>query len=53
LLGNDGSVDEKYVAKAGDTSYQPAQRLVVKAGDVSDFADILERLVNGLRESLP
>ncbi|MDP2846804.1 MAG: hypothetical protein Q8O35_01280 [Humidesulfovibrio sp.] len=54
VLGhNDGHVDEKYVATSGDTSYQPAQRIVVKVGDVLDFADILERLVNGLRESLP
>jgi predicted RNA-binding Zn-ribbon protein involved in translation (DUF1610 family) len=52
VLGhNDGHVDEKYVAKSGDTSYQPAQRIVVRVSDVLDLADILERLVNGLRES--
>ncbi|SOD97705.1 hypothetical protein [Caenispirillum bisanense] len=54
VLGhNDGHVDAKYVEKSGDASYQPTQRIVVKPKAVLEFADLLERLVNGMRASLP
>ena len=45
--------EPKYVAKSGDASYQPSQRIIVKSDAVLDFADLLERLVNGMRMSLP
>ncbi len=52
VLGhNDGHVDEKYISKSGDASYQPSQRIVVKPDAVLDFADLLERLVAGMRTS--
>lgn len=54
VLGhNDGHIDDKYVINSGDNSYKPAQRLIVKENDVVEFASLLEKLVNGMRKSLP
>lgn len=44
-----GMVDQRYVEKSGDTSFEPGQRLVVRAGEVIRLASILEQLVVGLR----
>lgn len=53
ILGhNDGHVDGKYLAKSGDPDYQPDQRIVVKPDAVLEFADLLEKLVVGMRGSL-
>ncbi|WP_141400585.1 hypothetical protein [Magnetospirillum sp. 15-1] len=53
VLGhNDGHVDEKYVVKSGDQSYQPEQRIVVKVDAVLEFAALLTKLVSGMRGSV-
>jgi uncharacterized Zn finger protein (UPF0148 family) len=53
ILGhNDGHVDEKYLNKSGDPSYRPEQRLVVKPDAATEFADLLEKLVAGMKASV-
>lgn len=53
ILGhNDGHVDEKYLNKSGDSTYRPEQRLVVKPDAATEFADLLEKLVAGMKASV-
>jgi len=53
LSHRQGIVDDAYLAKSGDRSYSPGQRLVVRAADVLELCDLLGQLANGLREQSP
>lgn len=44
-----GVVDEKYVAKSGDTTYRPGQRIVVTPREVRELAELVERLGESIR----
>ena len=53
LAHQEGIVDQEYVNRSGDTTYTLGQRLVVREHSVFQLADLLEKLVNGLRADLP
>lgn len=44
-----GMVDQRYIDRTGDTSYAEGQRLVVTASHVESLADVVTKLVKGLR----
>ena len=44
-----GMLDQRYVDRSGDRSYQAGQRLVIKRHDVKHLAKIVVKLVNELR----
>lgn len=47
---NGGIVDEKYVQKSGDNTYQIGQRLVIHQQEIIDFIALIKKLTNGLRQ---
>jgi len=46
----EGLVDADYVAKTGDKSYQPGQRLVVREASVREFLFLVELLAKGMEK---
>jgi hypothetical protein len=48
LAHRQGLVDEDYVARTGDTTYRPGQRLVVREAAVRDCLSIIEKLTRGM-----
>ena len=46
---NNGLVDQRYIDKSGDISYQVGQRIVVKEKDVNELLHIIEILATGLK----
>lgn len=44
LQHQDGIVDQDYITKSGDVSYQVGQHLIIKAEDITEYADIVENL---------
>ena len=44
LQHKDGIVDQDYCSKSGDTSYRIGQHLIIKANDITEYADIIEEL---------
>jgi len=46
FLHTEGIVDQKYIDKSGDTSYQVGQRIVVKERDVLDMVNLIRKLVS-------
>ena len=48
LAHTQGIVDQDYVSRSGDTSYQPGQRLVVREDSVRRYVDLIEKLVTGM-----
>jgi len=52
LLHKEGIVDDKYIKKSGDVSYQVGQRIVVKENDILDMVQILIKMINRLREAV-
>lgn len=46
LQHQDGIVDQDYISKSGDTSYRVGQHLIIKARDITEYADIIEALGN-------
>lgn len=52
LQHTEGIVDEKYLARSGDTTYQIGQRIVVRRADVARMADLITELANALRRRL-
>jgi hypothetical protein len=48
LVHDDGIVDQLYVDRSGDTTYQVGQRLVIKPAVVLRAAELIEKLANGL-----
>ena len=45
-----GIVDQQYIERSGDHSYQKGQRLVVKEHDIRDLISIIQKLANGLNQ---
>jgi hypothetical protein len=45
-----GMVDQRYVDKSGDSTYAVGQRLVINTQQVHRLADIVRKLVDGLRQ---
>ena len=52
LSHNQGMVDQRYVDKSGDLSYEVGQRLVIRAAHVRSLAKSTVKLANGLRETV-
>ena len=48
LIHNNGIVDDLYIRKSGDNSYEVGQRIIVKNSDLSSLLDIMEQLVKAL-----
>lgn len=48
----DGIVDQDYITKSGDSSYQIGQHIIVKKEDVLRYTDIIEKLGNQVLEQL-
>lgn len=46
---NNGLVDQRYIDKSGDISYQVGQRIVIKEKDINELLHIIEILVTGLK----
>ncbi len=44
LQHNDGIVDQDYIDKSKDNSYQLGQRLIIRETDVNEFADIVDKI---------
>ena len=44
LQHQDGIVDQDYITKSGDVSYQVGQHLIIKAEDITEYAEIVENL---------
>ncbi len=53
LAHREGIVDQEYVRRSGDATYAPGQRLVIREQSVLQLADLLEKLVSGMRSDLP
>jgi len=53
LAHNNGFVDAAYCTNSGDTTYEVGQRLAIKPDQVRRMADLVAKLVNGLRADLP
>ena len=53
LLHTDGIVDQRYLDRSGDESYNIGQRIVVKEDDVQYLSNLIEKLANGIREASP
>ena len=49
----EGLVDSDYVAKTGDNSFRPGQRLVVREASVREFLTLVELLSDGLAQAVP
>lgn len=49
LAHSDGIVDEKYVAKSGDSTYKVGQRILVSEFDVDTLVRVLSTLVRNIR----
>jgi hypothetical protein len=47
LSHSEGIVDQKYIDKSGDTTYNVGQRIVVNKQDVLDMVRIIRKLVTG------
>lgn len=50
LSHREGMVDQGYVDKSGDSSYQVGQRLVIREVHVRRLSDLVRKLVDGLRD---
>lgn len=48
LAHTQGLVDQDYIVRTGDTSYQPGQRLVVREAAVRECLALIEKLAAGL-----
>lgn len=53
LAHREGIVDATYIQNSGDATYKLGQRLVVRDAAVFRLAELLEKLVAGLRKDLP
>ena len=47
-----GIVDQDYLDKSGDVTYSLGQRIIVREDSIMNFANLLEKLVRGLRSDL-
>lgn len=53
LAHSNGIVDASYVANTGDATYATGERLAIKPAHVVQMADLIEKLVAGLRADIP
>lgn len=51
LAHRQGMVDEAYITKSGDRSYRVGQRIVVRAEDVIETIELVEKLLIGMRQT--
>jgi hypothetical protein len=49
LAHREGLIDEEYIARSGDTTYRPGQRLVVRETGVKKCLFLVEKLAGNLR----
>lgn len=49
LAHNEGIVDDRYIAKSGDSSYKEGQRIVITERDVGDLLNCLTKLGRALK----
>lgn len=52
LAHTDGIVDQDYLDRSGDATYRLGQRIVVRADDVRELADLLTELAQQLRAAV-
>jgi hypothetical protein len=52
LAHQEGMVDQAYISRSGDPTYIIGQRLIVREDAALRLADLLEKLVAGLRADL-
>ncbi len=52
LSHNEGIVDVKYIQKSGDNTYKEGQRIVVSNNDIESLLNCLDKLGNGLNQSM-
>jgi hypothetical protein len=45
-------VDQEYIDRSGDRTYQPGQRLVIRGETMLAFANVLEHLAGGMANDL-
>jgi uncharacterized Zn finger protein (UPF0148 family) len=53
LSHSDGLVDQLYLDRSGDSSYQLGQRLVIRGDAVEQLADLVSGLAQAIRDRLP
>lgn len=53
LAHSDGMVDQLYVDRSGDSSYQLGQRIVIRSEAVEQLADLVSVLAQAVRDRLP
>jgi len=53
LSHTDGIVDDRYLARTGDHSYQRGQRIIIKEHDVAKLTELVGRLGQGLKTDAP
>ena len=49
LVHNEGIVDDKYIKRSGDSTYQVGQRIVVAASDIRRLVDLIGKLASEIR----
>jgi hypothetical protein len=52
LAHQQGIVDQDYIDRSGDTTYDAGQRLLIRDFAVREFADLIEELAQGLKQRL-
>ena len=52
LQHSEGMVDDKYIQKSADSTYQIGQRIVVKSDDVLELLGLVETLIRNIREKV-
>ena len=52
LARTQGLVDDDYIARSGDASYRPGQRLVIRAPAVQECLSLIEKLAAGMAADL-
>lgn len=52
LSHNEGLVDEKYLRKSGDETYQEGQRIVVSQDNIDIFVGLLEKMKSGIESAV-
>ena len=50
LAHKNGIVDEEYLKKSGDNSYQVGQRIVVKPNNFQEFISLIRKLATGIKK---
>lgn len=48
LTHGNGIVDDRYLRKSGDNTYELGQRIVVNNADLTNLLDLIEKIIHGL-----